>query len=432
MPIQPVLDHEDEGVALLISQFRKPNVEILLRALLSQVQGLENAAVTLLDRAIDNLSGYRLDVAGRIVGRERLGMTDDVYRVWIKGKIAANRSSGLTEQILALVVLVFGDVDTTLIEDFPAGFTLYIEDAIDGAQGAEFARLLQIAKAAGVAAQLWWVGESAAFQFSDDGTTVASSPNGFGAGAFAAASDGSRSAVYLPGTDPLVLFAADLVLGYDAANASGDPADSLPDASSLGNDLSGSGSTRPDVALADVGYPVLVYDGSDDVLSRTSSVSTLQVGDGFYCWAFVKFANETPADIEQIISAKLSATKTAFALSRQANDKLQFSLRYDDSTNNTVSSTATIEADKSYLIEGWLDPDDQLLKLAINGAAPDTAAATSPTVAAGALPTELYLGDHFDGGRTLDGELRQVGVINRMPTDEERATVLRFFHAWGG
>lgn len=182
MSVARVPDHGDQAVALLISQFRgKPRIEIVLRALMAQVQELEDTAIDLNERGMDELSGYRLDVLGRVVGRQRLGMSDEQYRVWVKGRIAANRSSGRTEDILNLALVVFGeDVTARMVEDFPGAFTLHLDDPVPGDWGAQFVELIGIATAPGVRSQVTWTDSASAFRFSTTGSTVTDSDRGFG------------------------------------------------------------------------------------------------------------------------------------------------------------------------------------------------------------------------------------------------------------
>jgi hypothetical protein len=189
-------DHVARGQRLKLAQFRgKPMLEGLIAPWLEQVQELEDVFYALLvQRWLPNAVGRQLDILGVIVGQPRGGRADEVYRLWIAARALVNRSSGLTEQIYGIVKkLVGADVDLFLSEEPPAGFGMIIEDPISESDGAEIAKILQLAKAAGVAAYLQWHRTADVFRFAtvaDDSETVV--PHGFNSatGGFAAASAG--------------------------------------------------------------------------------------------------------------------------------------------------------------------------------------------------------------------------------------------------
>jgi hypothetical protein len=191
-----VHDHEERGADQLIYIYRTAKTIALLRTLLAAIQDAENG-MCLLPTAywIEHATGIRLDILGRIVGEERAGRSDQGFAAGIRGRVAANRSSGVTEHVIRVLKAVVGpNVRVRIGDEPPAAFTAVILDGIDTTAGTELAKLLQVAKAAGVRALLTWHGAGNAFRFSQSGTPVSSSAYGFGAGRLAAVSDGRAMA----------------------------------------------------------------------------------------------------------------------------------------------------------------------------------------------------------------------------------------------
>lgn len=108
----------------------------LLRCLLAPLQRFENAAIqVLLGYNPDTAVGVQLDVLGKIVGQPRLGLADNVYRRYIKARIATNRSSGKREELIKIARLVLGDdVGQIIIRgrgwDPGASFILEVQDRV--------------------------------------------------------------------------------------------------------------------------------------------------------------------------------------------------------------------------------------------------------------------------------------------------------------
>ncbi|NIR31660.1 MAG: DUF2612 domain-containing protein [Gammaproteobacteria bacterium] len=193
MTLTKTTDHEDEGLALLIAQFRdKANIEILVRALLAQVQDVEDALWDLrVNRAIDTGEGVQLEVIGRIVGQARAGTSDEEYRVWLKARIKVNRSKGKPEQLIEILDFVVGDVATIRAEEYyPAAFILRIEGGISPLTGSALGQLISEAAALGVRPSVEFYRVGDIFAYSDDGTLVEDQPEGYDRGEYAGISGG--------------------------------------------------------------------------------------------------------------------------------------------------------------------------------------------------------------------------------------------------
>lgn len=91
-------------------QFRNlPNITAWADMIAAQAQDLEDAAQLLLTIVnIDDSVGAQLDVIGRVVGQIRAGASDAIYRLYLKARIIANRSSGTPEQLFSIMRALFG------------------------------------------------------------------------------------------------------------------------------------------------------------------------------------------------------------------------------------------------------------------------------------------------------------------------------------
>ncbi len=194
----PITDHVKRAQDRLIYRFRKPDILKLVASYASEVQTLEDAVTALRAmRVLSTSTGVYLDVLGAIVGQPRQGRVDAHYRLWIAARAMANRSSGKTEQLIAIVKKLVGTARVVVRVEPPAGFSITIEDPIDENEGTEIAKIVRIAKTVGVHANLIWFRAEPVFRFaatldSDDESFV---DHGFNSGLFAAASTGVGSDV---------------------------------------------------------------------------------------------------------------------------------------------------------------------------------------------------------------------------------------------
>lgn len=191
MTLAHVTDHETRAAARLTEQFKdKAAVVALLKSWAVQVQALEDQSQELqLQRALASATGINLDLLGAIVGQPRGGRNDTQFRLWIAGRVLVNKSRGKTQQLIAIASkLVNGPV--RLREYQPATFVIYCERVIVGNDGVEVAKLLEIAKAAGVHMQFIWYDSPTAFRFSLSGSSAFSSSRGFTEGRMGAVSTG--------------------------------------------------------------------------------------------------------------------------------------------------------------------------------------------------------------------------------------------------
>ena len=111
MSVAYIGDHVDQGLGRLAQQYKnQPNVTSLVTAMISRVQVVEDALRKVAtQRALygNTAQGAQLDDLGALVGVARQGLSDEVYRVLIRGEIAKNNSNGTLEALLNVARIVF-------------------------------------------------------------------------------------------------------------------------------------------------------------------------------------------------------------------------------------------------------------------------------------------------------------------------------------
>lgn len=148
-------DHAARALARLPNQHQEsPRLLSLLSTLAESAQEVEDGVYPLLtDRAIDAAIGEQLDIIGRIVLQPRLGLGDDDYRLMLRARIAANRSSGSVSQLIGVAVLVLlPSVGLVVVTQYPpAGVQVDVRDlSVDSAAADTLFDLLSDSVAGGV------------------------------------------------------------------------------------------------------------------------------------------------------------------------------------------------------------------------------------------------------------------------------------------
>lgn len=157
MAVDHIADWQSRLRSRLYEQFKElPNWLAIVDAIAARVQALEDAirdcyTIT----SIDDSEGAQLDVLGRLVGEPRYGRADDVYRLYIRAKVRANKSSGTMADLYAVLRAMFGQsLEATITPAPPAGIIVTIAaPALNPDEQAAALHFLIIAKAAGV--RLW-------------------------------------------------------------------------------------------------------------------------------------------------------------------------------------------------------------------------------------------------------------------------------------
>ncbi len=184
MAIVENTQHVNQALGLLVQQFKdKPRVAAFLRALMNQIQKLETVLIELYsERALDTAVGVQLDGIGEIIGEDRLGRSDDAYRIGLRGRIRLNLASGTVEDIYGVLdSCLSGLYGLALEQIFPASILVTITGALPTATATEAARAISLARAAGIGSQMVY-GEdldAASFFFSSGDTEEASAAQGW-------------------------------------------------------------------------------------------------------------------------------------------------------------------------------------------------------------------------------------------------------------
>jgi hypothetical protein len=188
--------HAAESVARLLSQFKgMTKIEGVVSAQGDQAQDEETALYDLLDLLnIDVSVGAQLDGIGTIVGEERKGRTDAVYRIYLKGRILANRSSGTPPELNEIAHLLVGDANNQVYREYyPAAWKITVDDEFPTDPDA-VAELLSDARVGGVNGFVEYTDTDDAhtFTFADADAIQADVLRGF-------ADDGSQSEMIVNG-----------------------------------------------------------------------------------------------------------------------------------------------------------------------------------------------------------------------------------------
>lgn len=107
----PITDHLGEGLSRLIDRYKnKPRFAAWCASHLRQVQKLEDAAQALKASIdVDTADETRLKLLGKIVGQPQRG-TLEQFRLYVKTRIAANRSRGTAPDLIHVAVLLLGAI----------------------------------------------------------------------------------------------------------------------------------------------------------------------------------------------------------------------------------------------------------------------------------------------------------------------------------
>lgn len=123
-------DHAADAVVDSLDQYsEKPRFHAMLAAFMAQIQSLEDVSQDELTmRSVYTAEGVQLDVLGDIVDLERGELSDDAYRIFILGKIYANRADGQIDQIYELLTGILGKDTVHVHEYWPCAMEIWSSD----------------------------------------------------------------------------------------------------------------------------------------------------------------------------------------------------------------------------------------------------------------------------------------------------------------
>ena len=118
--------HVADAQDRLIRQYKQgSNVKEIAGAIVGPFQQSENDLYELYSiNEIDVMEGDNLDRIGGIIGQERLGFSDEDYRIFLKGKIGVNSSRGTLNDIISLWNLFNPNETIEILEQYPAQIEL--------------------------------------------------------------------------------------------------------------------------------------------------------------------------------------------------------------------------------------------------------------------------------------------------------------------
>jgi hypothetical protein len=154
--IDYITDWSSRLKSRLYEQFKyKPNFVAWAEMIARQVQDLEDATQALRTIiSIDDSVGPQLDNLGRIIGQVRTGIDDATYRLYLRARIAANKSNGTAENIYRVFRALFGNIGFTIRQGGNKSFALTIRTPLTAAQVAVAVSFLRDSKEAGARANL--------------------------------------------------------------------------------------------------------------------------------------------------------------------------------------------------------------------------------------------------------------------------------------
>jgi len=189
----PITDHEDEAVARLAAEFRKPRIEGVVRAFVGPFQDQEDALKDIQElRWLETATGLQLDNLGTIVGEKRKGKTDEVYRRFLRARVQINTSKGVAENLIRLFNTITESPESFYATYRPAEITIMASIDIESLviTPAEILSLCREIIPAGVTLyHIGWYDNGNAFVFEGN-------PDGFGfSDVFAPTTGGELAAI---------------------------------------------------------------------------------------------------------------------------------------------------------------------------------------------------------------------------------------------
>ncbi len=170
-PVAKITDYEQRLRDDMLSQlYGDPVHEAIADAISLEYQRLEDVAHKVLtNRMLDNAEGVQLDVLGRIAMVQRLGRSDDDYRLIIQVANAAKDSDGGAEQIAWIASqLVSADVRYTQFGEANFGLEYESDAALSDDLAAEAINLIGRAVPAGVSWRLLMSGATTSARYDAD------------------------------------------------------------------------------------------------------------------------------------------------------------------------------------------------------------------------------------------------------------------------
>lgn len=172
MAYQYKSDHLEEGLGRLTDVFRNaPNIRKLLSSYLKQVQLFEDALFAVASITLGTAVGDQLDQYGALLKTPRDNRDDEDYLTALRVEILLRSSSGTIEEIIEILNVLTGGLNTDLQEFYPASFIMDIlTDWTPNLNVSNIVETLRRAKPLGVQGIVTF-SEADAFQYDGTGPT---------------------------------------------------------------------------------------------------------------------------------------------------------------------------------------------------------------------------------------------------------------------
>lgn len=113
-----------------------------------QLEELDSQIISIADQFdIDSAGGAALDRIGKILGEDRNGNTDTVYRIYLKLRTMLNTANGTVEDIIRFVKFFFSSETVHLVPNYPAGLRILHDGSNDSV---DFNRIIRQIVGAGI------------------------------------------------------------------------------------------------------------------------------------------------------------------------------------------------------------------------------------------------------------------------------------------
>lgn len=132
MAISKINDYDDIARERMLEQFKAVcagNLDGLVQIFVGEIQEIEDVLFDLLlQRVVDSATGDALDTIGAIVGIAREGRNNTDYRAAIFVQIQVNNTGGQEAALAALLENLVNPVTIDIVEVFPAGLDVAIDE----------------------------------------------------------------------------------------------------------------------------------------------------------------------------------------------------------------------------------------------------------------------------------------------------------------
>lgn len=188
------IDHQESAYEKVVPNLKQPNFLALVDILAAKVQEIEDANFEIIDKtSISTSTGIQLDRLGEVLGVEREGRGDELYRTAIRNAVFEKAKHGGINDLIAVARIQIPQAVTVKIDEYYPNTVLIFVEVIDQTSVASrdlINAAIQQAKQAGIEVNIAISTSGQSFRFSgltnqfNTGRGFASSATGSGQGVF--------------------------------------------------------------------------------------------------------------------------------------------------------------------------------------------------------------------------------------------------------